>query len=400
MNRFEQQGPLHGINVLELSIAATGPYAVALLADQGAEVIKVERPGIGDLARWVGASHNGVSALFLVCNRGKRSIAIDITTPRGADLVRSIARDADVVVQNYRPGVLDRHGLGYADIQALNPEVIYASISGFGPDGPYADKSAYDTVIQSYAGLASNQADTDTGRPVYLKQTAADKITALYACQAITAALFARAQGRGGQHLTLSMLDAVTSFLWVDATGNEVLLDSDGSMPSSFVSTFQPMAFSDGWGIATPTSDQDFFGICRALGVVGYDVPELATMVARVTNKAAMTAIMDQIYERAAALTTAEAIAKLEAERVPCGVITASADLPNDRHAQAIGMFVDGVHPVAGNIRIPRHPAQFAATPASHGAPSPSLGEHTDEILRELGLGSQIESLRTENVVA
>ena len=399
------EGPLHGITILELSIAATGPYAVALLADQGASVVKVERPGIGDLARWVGCSHNGMSALFLTCNRGKRSIAIDITTERGRDLVRALAREADVVVENYRPGVLDRRGLGYDDLRRDRAdgarELIYVSISGFGPVGPYAAKSAYDTVIQSYAGLAANQADPTTGEPVYLRQTAADKITALTAAQAITAALLARERGRGGQHLHLSMLDAVVSFLWVDTAGNEVLRDADGSMPSNFVANFKPMRFADGWGIATPTSDADFAGICAALGIHGADAPEVATMVARATHPHEMARMMELIYGAAAQLTTAEAIARLEAERVPCGVIVNARALPDDPHVRDIGLFVDSEHPTVGRVRLPRHPTQFGKTPAVHRGPSPTLGEHTDEILAELGhFTDSVAELRAAAIVA
>ena len=153
-----RRGPLDGIRILDLSIALTGPYAVALLADQGAEVIKVERPGIGDIGRWVGVSVNGMSALYLMCNRGKRGLAVDIHTDEGRAIVHELARRADVVVQNYRPGVVERLGIGYDDLRAVNPDLVYASLSGFGPVGPYAHKGAYDTVIQAYGGLASSQA--------------------------------------------------------------------------------------------------------------------------------------------------------------------------------------------------------------------------------------------------
>ena len=190
-------GPLDGVRVLDLSIALTGPYAAALLADQGASVIKVERPGIGDIARWVGVSVNGMSSLYLVCNRGKRSIAVDLQTPAGLDIVRRLVADTDVLIQNFRPGVMDKLGLGYDDVRAINRDVVYVSLSGFGTTGPYRDRSAYDTVIQAYGGLAANQSDPDDGIPVFLRQTAADKVTALYAAQAISAALYARERGNG-----------------------------------------------------------------------------------------------------------------------------------------------------------------------------------------------------------
>jgi crotonobetainyl-CoA:carnitine CoA-transferase CaiB-like acyl-CoA transferase len=393
-------GPLDGIQILDLSIALTGPYAVALLADQGANVVKVERPGMGDIARWVGVAVNGMSALFQMCNRGKRSIAVDLHTEAGRDIVVRLARDADVVVQNFRPGVVDRLGVGYDALRADNPGLVYASISGFGPDGPYAGKGAYDTVIQAYGGLAANQADAETGEPRFLQQTAADKITAMFATQAITAALLARERGAGGQHLQLSMLDAVVSFLWADAAGNEVLLDSDHSRSSSFVANFRPFRFTDGWGIATPTSDSDFAGLCRAFEVDGYDDPRVATIAERNTHQSLTRAIMDRCYAAARELSTEVAMAHLEHERVPCGVVLSAAELIDDPHAQAIGLLVDSEHPTAGRIRQPRHPTQFPATPAHLGGPAPLLGQHTDEILGRLGLGDQAERLRQAGIVA
>lgn len=393
------RGPLRGVRILDCSIALTGPYAVALLADQGAEVVKVERPGIGDIARWIGVSVNGLSALFQMCNRGKRSIAVDVHRDEGRELVRRLARDTDVFVQNFRPGVIERLGLGYEDLRAANPELVYVSISGFGPVGPYAKKGAYDTVIQAYGGLAASQADPETAEPQFLRQTAADKITALMAAQAITAALFARERGDGGQHLQLSMLDAVVSFLWADAAGNEVLVDADGTQPSSFVASFRPLRFLDGWGIATPTSDADFAGLCRAFGVDGSDDPRVATIGERAQHRELSRVLVDRCYAVARGLTTSEAMARLEAERVPCGIVLSPADLTADPHAQAMGLFEEARHPSAGRLRQPRHPTQFARTPARFGGPAPTLGQHTDEILAALGWADREAALRRDGIV-
>ena len=392
-------GPMQGIKVLDFSIALTGPYAASLMADQGAEVIKVERPGIGDIARYVGVMVNGMSSLYLVCNRGKRSIALDLQLDEGREIARQLAAEADVVIENFRPGVMERLGLGYDGIKADNPDVVYASFSGFGDEGPYRDRSCYDTVMQAYAGFATTQADPDDGVPIFLRQTAADKVTALYGSQAITAALFARAQGRGGQHVKLSMADAAVSFLWADAAGNEVMLDADGSQPSSFVAGFQPMAFSDGWGIVTPTSDHDFAGMCKALDVEGWDDPRIATVGERIKNREVLSPVMDMVYAMAANLTMEEASVRFERERVPYSMILTPDQLTRDAHAVAIGMFVEADHHVVGRTRLPRHPAQFEATPATLTGSSPALGQHTDEILTELGLGDDIAALREKAVV-
>jgi crotonobetainyl-CoA:carnitine CoA-transferase CaiB-like acyl-CoA transferase len=337
-----RRGPLAGVRVLDFSIALTGPYAAALMADQGADVVKVERPGIGDLGRWVGVSVNGMSALYFTCNRGKRSIVLDLHQPEGVELALALAAQTDVVVENYRPGVMENLGLGYEAMRERNPDIVYASLTGFGSEGPYRDRSAYDTVIQAYGGFAVNQAEPTGDRvPVFLRQTAADKVTALYASQAITAALFARASGQGGQHVELSMADAVVSFLWADSAGNEVLMDADGSLNSSFVAGFQPMRFEDGWGICTPTSDADFQGMCKALDVEGWDDPRVATMTQRRENRDVMEPIMDMVYANAANLTMAEATERFEQQRVPFAMILSPEQLTRDEHAVAVGLFVE-----------------------------------------------------------
>jgi len=391
--------PLEGVRIVDLSIALTGPYAVALLADQGADVVKVERPGFGDIGRYVGVSVNGMSALYQMCNRGKRGIAVDVHTDEGREIVRRLAAGAAVGGPELRPGVVERLGIGPDDLLAVNDRLIYVSLSGFGPVGPYANKGAYDTVIQAYGGFASNQADAESGEPRFLNQTVADKVTALYAAQAITAALFARERGGGGSHVQLAMLDAVVSFLWADAAGNEVLRDADHSQPSSFVQNFRPFRFVDGWGICTPTSDANFAGMCRALGVDGYDDPRVATIVQRMSNRDLTGQILQRCYAAAAGLTTAEAIGRLEEEQVPCGVVIAPDDLAADPHAQAIGLLVDSDSPTVGRLRQPRHPTQFGTIRPGLGGPAPTLGQHTVEVLSELGYADRIDALTAAAVI-
>jgi crotonobetainyl-CoA:carnitine CoA-transferase CaiB-like acyl-CoA transferase len=397
-------GVLSGIKVLDLSIAATGPYACAMLADQGADVVKVERPGMGDIARWIGVQIDGISALAQMCNRGKRAIAVALDRDDGRAVVRALAATSDVVVQNWRPGVAERLGIGYdalRDDDRRSNELVYVSISGFGDTGPYAHKGAYDTVIQAYGGVGASQLDPDKGEPAFVRQLMADKVTALTAAQAVTAALLARERGLGGQHVKLSMLDSVVSFMWIDAAGNQVLRDGDGSQPAGIAAGSRPLRFTDGWGVCTPTANADFFGMCRAFGVEGWDDPRVASPALRHQNRDVSHALYQRCVAAAERLSTDEAMARLEAERVPCGVVLSPEELADDPHAREVGVLVDGVHPVAGRIRQPRPAAQFTSTPSEVGGPAPIIGQHTDEILAELGLPpADIARLRASGAVA
>lgn len=396
---MSKSGPLAGIRILDLSFAGTGPYAVTLLADQGADVIKVEHPDGGDFIRWAGThTDSGISAMFQMFNRGKRSIAIDLRQAAGKDIVHRLAARSDVVVQNWRPGVAERLGVGYEDLR--RDDLIYVSISGFGNEGPYAGKGAFDTVIQAYAGVADIEGNPKEGVPRFSQHAVADKATSIMAAQAISAALLARERGHGGQHVRLSMLEILVAFMWADAAGNEVLRDGDQSQPRSPSEGTTPIRFMDGWGIVCPMSDADYAGMCQAFGVEGYDDPRLATPSLRQRHKDLLWALSGRCWEAARNMTTADAISRLEAKGVPCGVVLSSSTLANDPHVQAVGLLEDSVHPLAGRIRQPRHPIRFDGTPAQLGSPSPGIGEHTAIILEEIGMADQFEQLRSIGAVA
>ena len=218
-------GPLHGFRILDLSAVISGPYGTMILADQGADVIKVEPPGTGDFTRSAGNKSGGMSASFLNNNRNKRSIALDLRHPDGVAVVKRLAATCDVIVQNFRPGVADRLGVGEAAIRAVAPTIIYVSISGFGEVGPFSQKPVYDPIVQALSGLASVQGGSDAERPRLVRTILPDKLTAITAAQAITAALLARARTGQGQHVRLSILDAIVAFLWSSDMGGQTYID-------------------------------------------------------------------------------------------------------------------------------------------------------------------------------
>lgn len=398
-------GPLSGFRVLDLSAVVSGPLTGALLADQGADVIKVERTGEGDIQRHVGSKRNGFSGFFHVLNRGKRSLAADLRTPEGVDIVRRLARTADVVIQNFRPGVVDRLGIGYEALAAENPGLVYLSISGFGQSGPRAGERAYDPIIQCYSGMADVQGrihPEHPDRPEQVNMLLLDKLTAATGCQAVTAALLARSRTGQGQHIELSMLDTAIAFAWCDVAA-DLILEGDGVEARPPVGASGMVhRFRDGWGATMTLSNAEFAGLCRAFGVpdVAED-PRFATIDARMHHRLELRAVMEtEVADAAATLTVAEAEARMRAEEVPFARVRRLTELHDDAQVRHNAMFRVIDHPVAGRLRDARPAPRFSATPAAPGAPAPTAGQHTREILEEIGLCDEIESLYQRGIVS
>ncbi len=392
--------PLSGIRVIDCSAVVSGPLATTILADQGAEVIKVEPLGAGDILRHVGSHRGGVSGLFHVVNRGKRSLALNLAEARGRELLERLVARADVFVQNFRPGVVDRMGIGWETFRARNPRLVYVSISGFGATGPYAGKRVYDNVVQAYSGLAAVQGGA--GEPAMLKQLACDKLTSLTAAQAICAALLGRAQSGRGTHVELSMLDSAIAFLWPDAAADVMMLGDGVTRQPPIGSNYNVLRVADGFASPGALSDAEFQGLCRALGLdaVASD-PRFATLASRMNHFRELVSIFRRdIPEAAAKLTRAQIEERLDAHEVPVGIVRRLEELHEDPQVRANGTLLERELPGAGPIREPRPAARFGPAPHTPAAPAPRLGEHSAQILAELGLTArEIAALREGGVI-
>jgi crotonobetainyl-CoA:carnitine CoA-transferase CaiB-like acyl-CoA transferase len=376
-------GPLAGYRIIDLTSMISGPLATMILADQGADVIKVENPDGGDHTRAANNARNGFSASFLNNNRNKRSVALDLKNPAALEAMLRLLRTADVFVQNFRPGVAERMGLGEAAVRAVAPRIVYVSISGFGEIGPYAQKPVYDPLIQAVSGLATIQAGSDTERPRLVRTILPDKLTAYNAAQAITAALLSRERTGQGQHIRLSMLDAVIAFLWASDMGSQTFVGAD--IPQQEAASFIDLIYETA---TTPISvavqtNREFLALTRALDKPQWrDDPRFSTPALRqrhINERLAMT--QEALRTRSAEYW----LERLTQEGVPCAPVLTRTALLSDPQVMANGIVVETEHQAAGRLRQARPAARFSGTDATIRTGGPALGEHTAEVLAEIG---------------
>jgi crotonobetainyl-CoA:carnitine CoA-transferase CaiB-like acyl-CoA transferase len=390
-------GPLAAVRVLDLTTMVAGPVATRILADQGADVIKIEPPS-GDLMRHFSNGRNGMSAFFLSCNRNKRSLAVDLKATEGLAIVRKLIATVDVLVHNFRPGAAERLGLGEDAVRNIRRDIVYVSISGFGESGPYAGQRAYDPVIQALSGLAEIQTDRETGRPRMVRTIIADNTTALTAAQAITAALFARERSGHGQHVRIAMLDAMIAYLWPEAMPSLTFMGeerdpSEGEMGPDLV-----FATQDRYITAAALSDDEWAGMCRALNRQDLiDDSRFETAGARARNAVERRRIMAAELEQWPAH---EILPRLLDNDVPAAPVLSRFELLQDSQVRANHILEEYQSPAFGRVRQPRPAAQFDRTPASIRELAPVLGADNAAILSELGYsGDEIARLERERVV-
>ena len=380
-------GPLTGLKVLDLTGMVSGPVAAMMLADQGAEVIKVE-PVNGELVRHMAAPHNGVNPVFFSCNRGKKSIALDLKSEEGKKILLKLASEADIFMQNFRPGAIERMGFGEDVIRKLNEKIIYVSISGFGNRGPYANSRVYDPVIQALSGATDIQADRETGKPKMFRIIIADKVTALTTAQAISSALYAREKHGTAQHIELSMLDCMISFFWPEGMAGIVYAENEIDVRKLQGSQDLIYQAEDKYITAGAVSDAEWKGMCKALKREDLiDDERFATPAGRVANAQVRKEITGEEISK---WKSSEILKRLQEEGVPSAPLLDRMELlDNDQilaNESILRVNIDGF----GEVRQARPAARFSKTPSELSRPAPKLGEHSFEILSSLGFDDAI----------
>ncbi|MEQ8356209.1 MAG: CoA transferase [Kiloniellaceae bacterium] len=385
-------GPLEGFKVVDLTTMVSGPLATMILADQGADVVKVEMPEGGDHTRQVATRRNGFSASFLNNNRNKRSIALDLKTPQGLEAVKRLAGDADVFIQNFRPGVAARLGLGYEALRQISPRLIHVSIAGFGFDGPFADKPVFDPLIQSLSGLTTVQAGSDDERPRLVRTILPDKLTGFAAAQAVCAALLARSRSGEGQEVRLSMLDSVLAFLWGSDMGSHTFVgdELEKEVAQSWIDLIYETA--DGYISVAVMRHKEWCGLAAAAERPDWtEDPRFQNSEGLDAHKHARLELTQSVLRER---STAEWIERLDAAGVPCAPVLTRREVLRHPQVAANGIIVESDHPQAGRLRQARNPAIFSATPPEYRFGAPLLGGHTREILADAGYSAaEIDNL-------
>lgn len=375
-------GPLDGVKVLDLTTMVSGPVAAMMLADQGAEVIKVE-PLQGEQMRHIGPPHNGVTATYFSCNRGKKSLALDLKSEGAQEILYKLVKESDVFIQNFRPGAIERMGFSEEKLRAINPKLIFVSISGFGEKGPYAQKRVYDPVIQALSGATDIQADRASKRPQMFRIIIADKVTSVTTAQAISSALFARERTGKGQHIRISMLETMLAFFWPE--GMSGLTYGEHEMDVTKFQGVMDLIYEtkDKHITAGAISDVEWKGMCKA--IKREDLIEDArfkTSTDRFINAEERKKIT---AEEILKWTSDEILARFDAEGVPCAPLLTRMELMDHEQIVANSSIEKTIYPGFGEVRQARPAAQFDVTPAAIQGPAPRLGEHTNEILDALG---------------
>lgn len=382
MSKFTSTKPLAGIKVIELSNMITCSLAAMTLSAQGAEIIKIEPPVLGDKMRPLGTQKNGVSGFFHNCNRGKRSLAIDLKSEAGVRAVKALASNADILLHNYRPGVMDKLGLGSRELRNLNEKLIYVAISGFGTKGPMTDLPAFDHVIQGMAGFTDLQSSNE-GSYDFIKTFICDKVTAYTTSQAATAALLARTNTGVGQHIDISMLHACLSFMWPDGMMHRTLKDEDRFEMSPGSDYFQTINYSDGGVAVAPLTNEHWEALLPMLGypeLIG--TPLYESVASRMTN---MKDVLEVLKSPRNDIGVDRAMKILIEADVPCSPCIKRDEIETVEQIKAIGALETYVTEAMGRLTAPTPPILFEGKPTSQAEPSPLLGEHGKEILIELG---------------
>ncbi len=375
-------GPLNGIKVLDLTSMVSGPVAAMMLGDQGADVIKIE-PVHGEQLRHLGEKHNDISATFYSCNRNKRSLALDLKTSDGKEVLWQLIDKADVLLQNFRPGAIERMGFGEKQVRQRNSGIIFVSISGFGEHGPYAHKRVYDPIIQGLSGATDIQANRETGRPGMFRIIIADKISALTAAQAVSSALFHRERFNEGQHIKLSMLGATIAFFWPEGMNGLTFAEQQVDHSKNFSSLDLVYESKDGFITLSTVSDKEWKALCAALQRDDLLTDKrFATAIARRENTKARRALVGAEIERH---PTKELLELLDSHDVPCAPLLNREQLLNHPQIIESNTITRQIIPEFGEVRQPAPAAQFQLTQSSLRLPAPKLGQHSLEILKELG---------------
>ena len=395
----DMSGPLEGIKILDLTTVISGPSATMLLADQGADVIKIESMHRPDHARGAGNANQSVTSVFLNNNRNKRALALDLKTEEGVEVFFKLAATADVVIQNFRPGVVDRLGIGEDALRSRYPGLIYVSISGFGDEGPLSHKPVYDPIIQAISGLTTVQAGSDAERPRLIRTIVPDKLTGIVAAQAISSALVQKLRTGEGQHVKLSMLDAVINFLWSSDMGSQTFVGREVEIARA--ATFIDLIYettTDYISVSAMTNQQ-WQSLADAVGRPEWKEDDrFKTPALRDLNA------NERLEMTQAALKTESAaywLERLEEYGVPCAPVLTRSAMINHPQVKANKVLLETEHPVAGRIRQARPAAQFSSRPYSTRQGAPKLGEHSLEVLSEIGLNEEeIEQLMNNQVIA